>query len=409
MLRLLASLLVVTAAAGKNATASRDSSACHIVPQQTRNCLSDNQAIRRCLANKLIHVYGNSVSRHWAYTLAYILEGGTRAFKQNREGGYKPEHVEEALKHLPDRQSEKLYCAHGSGKKRCQWFVGDGTHMVFVWQQHVWEEVFEDQFTKPCDPTSDNPREMNRVKDGYCRPDVAIISVASDDVYHAGSDCPAQCPDQSEKSYCAKFGKNHSVAERYEYWHGRITDQGPKLVRMLRDVASSGASVYYRTSTPNCGFSAESHGYESPDEPLWTSEPSAECMARPRPKNQNAAQWAVQCRGLSIENANLRSGGEFMTALLCAEGDSPAARVGVVPAYEWVADGSKDPLQPSSCKDYDDAVHHSRLQFDHLNAWLCDVCDADLKSSSAEANSKQYKSARITATAAPAARALAQA
>ena len=48
---------------------------CAVVPLSHRNCLRDRDAIERCFAGKVVHVYGNSVSRHWAYTLAYVLQG----------------------------------------------------------------------------------------------------------------------------------------------------------------------------------------------------------------------------------------------------------------------------------------------------------------------------------------------
>ena len=303
---------------------------CAVVPLSHRNCLRDRDAIERCFAGKVVHVYGNSVSRHWAYTLAYVLQGKAR-FKLDRDGNFRRGDIANALRHLPDRRTEKEECAHDGGRKSCEWRLGRGTRLVMRWQQAVHDERFERELTNSC------------------RPDVAIVSVGSDDVYRAGSELPAR--------------GGHSSAERETYWHARLSRLGPELVRTLRVAASLGTRVYYRTSTPNCVSRARHDADGTIDYvPGFSHE-------RDRKKRYR--------EGLRNLNSALHQGGQEMLAMLCEARNASALPpvVRVMDAFDWIADGAPDPARAPGCASYDDGVHHPQLQFAHVNALLCDFCE----------------------------------
>ena len=141
-------LTAIVACAYGGGTPSSPLSGCVEVAVSKTNCLQPVD-VQRCLAGKRIVILGNSVSRHWAYTLAHVMQGMAKPLPMNRNGGFESGEILDALSQMPDRQAEKTNCASGDvhGHKQCEWVLGNGTAattLTFNWVDKLAPKQLED-------------------------------------------------------------------------------------------------------------------------------------------------------------------------------------------------------------------------------------------------------------------------
>ena len=314
---------------------------CVHVPQVSSGC-HESAAVRTCLAGKRVAILGNSVSRHWAYTLVHVLQGMNKALRLNPRGWFDSEEIIAELAQMPDRQSEKTDCASGAGKgaKHCSWELNNGTEsqitIIFQW----------------FDTLSDK-QIVNAVENSEA--DVLIINSGTNDIFLAG------------------MMKEPDPEQRYERWHNKLVEQKGQLAAVLNQLSVDGKRIYWRTSTPFCGCG----GSWIPN-PYW-----------PRRDHKEDLE------GLQTMNSAVRQSNDELVASICGN-KTTTGGIRILNSYDWVMDykptdpegprqtdttsSKKGPARPTTpfpaCDHYDDAVHLSFFQFGHVNNWLCDLCGA---------------------------------
>ena len=174
----------------------------------------------------------------------------------------------------------------------------------------------------------------------------------------------------------AKAPGSDDPVVRYAFWHDLALAQRAPLAAALARLAAGGRHVYWRTTSPMCGCGG-----------FW----------RPCPYWPTASNFERDVAALGQLNAALRESNDALAAGVCnaSARATPDHAIRVLDSYRWVMDADalelheeqaatpafakkaeheKRPAAFPACEHYDDAIHNSRLQFGHVNSWLCDVC-----------------------------------
>jgi len=278
----------------------------------------DRSLAASCLYNKRIYIMGNSVARHWAFTLMGLLKGDT---------------VAPTKMHNLARGEQKEYCG-ASGNRASSRFDGGkplpwhhptraddcyGTCKCVLNMSQPGLEILGPRaeivfgYHLPFTSASLEPMLMNGFERGRTAPPDILV-------FNAGVPIEA-----------APFLAQHDRSGLNE-----VKEGAPALAKLVgRVLANTSLRFYWRTTTPRCDLKA---------------------IRGMQGVSRNGYDFG------SSNNVNTRIINDHVSAYLCK-----VPGVVRLDAYQWASD---------RCDAYDDEVHHSALGFSHVLAFLRAECPA---------------------------------